>query len=149
MRSPVASETRQPKRSATMPASVRPAIPPIVLEVNTKPTIRARSRNGNRSATVAIMLGRITAAPRPARARVTASHSNVGASAATRVSDPSPSVPPARNQPRPKRSESGPATRPMRMPGVAYAAAARPTDPGLTPNSVAIGVTSAPSTVPE
>src|SRR6266540_4062231 len=132
-----ATETRHVVASATIPASGTPRMLAIVFIPMTVEIAAPRSRYGNVSATVALMFGKITAAPAPATTRAAMMRGNDGAAAAATVARPITTGPPTRNGLRPIQSENGPAMRATTTPGAPYAATTSPTTPAELPNSSA------------
>jgi len=97
-----------------------------------------RSRYGNVSPIVALMFGKMSAAPTPEAMRAATTSSRVGATAAASVAAPMMSGPKTRKGLRPMRSEYGPASIATTMPGAPYAATTSPAVPVLVPNWSAI-----------
>jgi hypothetical protein len=109
---------------------------------------RPRSRYGNASPIVALVFGKIIAAPMPATVRSAMSTRKLVANAEMSVKRPMQSEPATRKRLRPPRSENGPTMSETRMPGAPYAATSSPAVPVLMSNSRAICVmTGATTTV--
>ena len=143
-----ASDTRHDVASATMPAVGTPMTLAIVLNPMTVDIARPRSRYGNVSPMVALVFGKIIAAPMPATVRSAMSTRKLVANAEMSVNRPMRSDPATRKRLRPPRSENGPTMSETMMPGAPYAATSRPAVPVLMSKSLAICViTGATTTV--
>ncbi len=101
----IASDTRQLSSSAMIPAIGTPTmLASVFIEIVVDST-EPRSRYGKVSPMVALMFGKITAAPTPEAIRAATMRAKLGAIAAASVAMPMMSGPMTRNGFRPIRSE--------------------------------------------
>jgi hypothetical protein len=139
---------RQLVASATMPASGTPITPASVLSPITVPIALPRSRYVKLSPTVAVTFGKMSDPPMPEITRIAMRTAKLVAKAASSVKTPMTRDPATRNRLRPKRSEYGPVRRATTMPGIPYAATARPAVPVVIANSPATCVSTGAMTIP-